>query len=245
MRLVTEVLVGSRLHGLHNENSDYDYRGIFMYDLTDMLSPFKKNATTSWIEGDIDNTSYELADFCKQATKGNATILEVFFSNEVKYSSPIAAEMRSNWTKFIDTDRFVEASRGYAHNQYNKMNLFESAGVKGQERTSKFAIAYCRVLWQCAEFLKTGTFKCQIDDPELRAFLLEIKPLTVAELQPHIPRLTEMFMLMQKQVTDAQANPAVGALLKPDVAWIEDFIFRAYTGHINAFSPIMRPEDVV
>jgi len=226
MKVITEVLVGSRLHGLHNEQSDYDYRGVYMYPLKDVLSPFKTLKNTSWIEGDIDNTSYELAQFCKEATHGNATILEVFFSNEIKQTTSIADEMRTNWQKFIDTDKFVEASRGYAHNQYNKMNLFESAGVKGQERTAKFAIAYVRVLWQCAEFLKTGEFKCQITDPTIRDFLLTIKPLTVKQLQPYIPRLTEMFMEMQKAVTDAYSRTT--HKLKPDINWIENFIYEAY-----------------
>jgi uncharacterized protein len=226
MTILTKVLVGSRLHGLNNEQSDYDYRGIHIHDLKDVLSPFKTLKNTDWIEGDIDNTSYELADFCKAATHGNATVLEVFFSNEIVETTPTADLMRLNWQKFIDTDHFVEASRGYAHNQYNKMNLFESAGIKGQERTSKFAIAYVRVLWQCAEFLKTGQFKCQVDDPELRNFLLTIKPLTVVELQPYVPRLTEMFMEMQKNVTDAYANTKYK--FKPDIDWIESFIYDSY-----------------
>lgn len=230
-KILTKVLVGSRLHGLHNAKSDYDFRGVHIHSLKDVISPYKNLKNTSWIEGDVDDTSYELADFCKQATKGNATILEVFFSNKVMETSPIAEEMRANWQKFVDTDAFVMASRGYAHNQYNKMNLFESTGVKGQERTSKFAIAYIRVLWQCAEFLETGTFKCQIDNPGLREFLLTIKPLTVAELQEHIPDLTEMFMLLQKRVTDGYAKADI---IKPDVEWIEDFLYRAYTGAIDA-----------
>lgn len=227
MKVLTKVLVGSRLHGLHTEASDYDYRGVHIHPLVDVLSPFKKLKNTSWIEGDVDNTSYELADFCKDATKGNATTLEVFFSNEILETHPLIDEMRVNWRKFIDTDRFVEASRGYAHNQYNKMNLFESQGIKGQERTSKFAIAYIRVLWQCKEFLRTGQFKCQIDDPDLKTFLMTIKPLTVAEIQDHIPKLTEMFMQMQKEVTDAYAQPY--EMLKPDIKWIEEFIHYAYT----------------
>lgn len=227
MKIITKVLVGSRLHGLYNEQSDYDYRGIHMHQLDEVLSPFRTLKNTSWIEGDVDNTSYELADFCKQATHGNATVLEVFFSNEVVSTSPIAEEMRANWQRFIDTDRFVMASRGYAANQYNKMQLFESAGIKGQERTAKFAIAYCRVLWQCAEFLKTGVFRCQVDEPQLRDFLLLIKPLTVAQIQPHVPRLVEMFMELQKAVTDAHK---VAEKMKPDTEWIEQFIFNAYTG---------------
>lgn len=226
-KIITKVLVGSRLHGLHNESSDYDYRGVHIHSLKDFLSPFKTLKNTMWIEGDVDNTSYELADFCKQATHGNATILEVFFSNEIVETSPIADKLRANWQKFIDTDKFVAASRGYAHNQYNKMNLFESQGINGQERTAKFAVAYIRVLWQCAEFLKHGKFKCQIDDPELKKFLLTIKPLTAEQIQEHIPKLTEMFMQMQKEVTDAYANTKYR--FKPDIEWIEDFIYEAYT----------------
>jgi predicted nucleotidyltransferase len=221
--VITKVLVGSRLHGLHNEKSDYDYRGIFMHDLRDVLSPFKNLKTTSWIEGDVDNTSYELAQFCKDATHGNATILEVFFSNEVIETSPIAEEMRRNWQKFIDTDRVVMASRGYASNQYNKMQLFEDIGVKDQRRTSKFAIAYCRVLWQCAEFLRTGTFPCQITEPALKAFLLEVKSGWKDE---YIPHLTELFMQLQKEVSDAWKT---APKMTPDIKWIEEFIYDAYT----------------
>lgn len=226
MRVLTKVLVGSRLHNLHTESSDYDYRGIHIHPLKDVLSPFKKIKNTSWIEGDIDNTSYELADFCKQATKGNATILEIFFSDQVVESTTIANEMRANWLKFIDTDQFVAASRGYAHNQYNKMNLFESPGIKGQERTAKFAVAYIRVLWQCAEFLQRGFFPCQITDPELRKFLMTIKPMTVREIQPYIPELTERFVSMQQRVTDAYAK---AEKIKPDINWIEEFIHHAYS----------------
>jgi predicted nucleotidyltransferase len=231
MKILTKVLVGSRLHGLHTGKSDYDWRGIHIHPLKSVLSPFQKLKNTSWIEGDIDDTSYELSDFCKSATTGNATIWEVFHSNIVDTTSPIAEELRTNWKKFVDTDKFVEASRGYAHNQYNKMQLFESAGIKGQERTAKFAIAYIRVLWQCSEFLKTGIFPCQIDEPDIKELLLKIKPLTVAEIQVHIPKLTEMFIDMQKRVTDAYANPK--ERLKPDIPWIEDFIYRAYTSDIK------------
>lgn len=219
MRIITKVVVGSRLHGLATPKSDYDYRGIHMHDLKGVLSPFTKQKNTTWIEGDEDNTSYELADFCKNATQGNATILEVFFSNQVVETSPVADELRANWRKFIDTDRFVMASRGYAANQYNKMQLFEP-----DQRTPKFAVAYVRVLWQCAEFLRTGVFPCQIDEPKIHDFLMDVKNnFSLA----YIPELTQMFMEMQKRVTDAYQKPH--EILKPDIAWIEEFIYRAYT----------------
>ena len=226
MKILTKVLVGSRLHGLHNEKSDYDYRGIHIHSLKDVLSPFKTLKNTSWIEGDEDNTSYELADFCKQATHGNATILEVFFSNEIIATTLVADEMRKNWKKFIDTDRIVMAGRGYASNQLNKMQLFDDIGVKDQKRTSKFAIAYCRVLWQTSEFLRTGEFKCQIEEGDLRQFLLKLK---AGWSDDYIPECTERFAQLQAEVTKYWKT---AEKVKPDIKWIEEFIYEAYSNNM-------------
>jgi uncharacterized protein len=215
---LTTVLVGSRLHGLNNELSDYDWRGVHIHPLKAILSPFSKHKDTVWIEDDEDNTSYELADFCKQAVHGNATILEVFFSDQVKNTTPAAEIMRANWQKFIDTDAFVMSSRGYAQNQYNKMQLFSP-----DARTPKFAVAYLRVLWQCEYFLKNNRFSCQISDKDTRDFLMKVKYEFSEAL---IPELTERFMNMQRQVTDAYKTATI---MKPDIAWIESFIHDTYT----------------
>lgn len=221
MQTITKVIVGSRLHGLNTPTSDYDYRGIHMYSLKEMLSPFKTLKNIDWIEGDVDNTSYELAEFCKNATKGNATILEVFFSNQITETTPIADEMRANWQKFMDTDQFVMASRGYAANQLNKMALFDDIGVKGQSRTPKFVVAYCRVLWQCTEFLKTGKFKCMVEEP-LRSFLMDVRTNWKPDM---VPAVTEKFSLLQ---ADLSLSWKDAPKLKPDIEWIEDFIYRSY-----------------
>jgi len=222
MKILTKVLVGSRLHGLNTPESDYDYRGIHIHELKEVLSPFKTLKNTTWIEGDEDNTSYELRDFCKQATKGNATILEVFFSNRVIETTPVAEELRKNWLKFMDTDQFVAASRGYAANQYNKMQLFDP-----DQRTPKFAVAYIRVLWQCAEYLRTGTFPCQIQG-EIGKFAKEVKYTSLDRFKYLIPELTERFMTLQAEVSKAYAKAEI---TKPDIKWIEEFIYDAYTNN--------------
>jgi predicted nucleotidyltransferase len=222
MNVLTKVVVGSRLHGLESENSDWDYRGIHIYPLKDTLSPFKKLKNTHWLEDNDDDTSYELRDFCKLATKGNATILEVFFSNNIIATSPTADTLRRNWRKFIDTDNFVAASRGYAHNQYNKLQLFDP-----DKRSPKFAVAYIRVLWQAATFLESGTFHCQIDEPVVRDFLRRVKFTPTEDFAELVPELGEWFTKMQARVTDAYAKAEI---IKPDINWIEEFIYNAYTG---------------
>lgn len=227
-RVITKVLVGSRLHGLHRPDSDYDYRGIYLYPLRDKLSPFQNLKNTTWIEGDEDNTAYELASFCKEATKGNASILEVFFSDQIVESSPIADEMRANWRKFMHTKQFIEASRGYARNQWNKFYNFEDLGVRGQERTAKFAIAFLRVMWQCEQFLLTGQFRCNLEQSDLFPLLKTVKPLSVAEIQEFLPNIVAAMGDMNMRVSVAESkSPYLGMV--PDLAWIEDFIHRSYT----------------
>jgi predicted nucleotidyltransferase len=228
MKILTRVVVGSRLHGTNTEKSDWDYRGIHTYPLKEVLSPFKTLKNTSWMEGNVDDTSYELADFCKLAIHGNATILEVFFSNQIIESTPIADEMRKNWKKFIDTHRFIMASRGYAHNQWNKFYNFEDVGVLGQERTAKFAIAFLRVMWQCEQFLLTGKFECNLVDADIFPLVKAIKPLSLKEIQDYLPKIVESMSDLNMRVSIAESESKF-LNMKPDIDWIEEFIYDAYT----------------
>lgn len=214
---ILEVVVGSRLHNLYNEQSDFDYRGIFMHPVTDLISPFKKIKNTSWIEGDIDNTAYELRDFCKLATHGNPTILEILWSNQIKETSPLGEELRTNKQKFLDSRRIFEAHKGYAHNQYTKMNLFEA-----DVRTPKFAIAYIRSIHQAIQLLVNGDFTPQVHEP-LRSYLMDVKYNFHSEL---IPDLGKMFSELQTEL--AEAYYANATKFKPDIDWIEKFLNRAY-----------------
>jgi predicted nucleotidyltransferase len=223
VRILTKVLVGSRLHGLDTPESDFDYRGIHTHSLKAVLSPFRTLKNTTWIEGDEDNTSYELADFCKLATKGNATILEVFFSDKIIETTPVIDQMRLHWQRFIDTHNFVMASLGYARNNKTKFEDRNPVGVKGQYRRNKFAIAYCRVLWQCREFLTTGEFKCQIEPGEFRDLLMKWKyhwsdEMTMEAIQTYYKLEGEVLALKDRPKLD----------LKPDIKWIERFNYYAY-----------------
>lgn len=226
-KIITKVVVGSRLHGLHTKTSDWDYRGIHISPLRHVISPYRKQKNHVWLEGDEDNTSYELAEFCKLATKGNATILEVFFSDQVVETTPIADQMRMNWYRFMNTKMFVDASRGYAHNQWNKFYNFESKGVNGQERTAKFAVAFLRVMWQCEQFLLTGEFKCDLRESDLYPLLKKIKPLSVEEIQPVLPEIVAAMSDMNMRVSTATSKSDYMDM-EPDIEWIEEFIYQSY-----------------
>jgi len=218
---LTKVVVGSRLHGLESDTSDWDYRGIHMHSLKAMISPFRNLKSTTWFEGDTDNTSYELAEFCRLATQGNATILEVLFSDMIEETTSTADVMRANALRFVDTDRFVRASQGYAHHQLSKLREFEAVSENSGDRSAKFAVAYARVMWQCLEFLKTGEFRCRIAEP-LRSMLLDVKYHWDKQM---VPSLLQLFDELQTDVTREWDSATKH---KPDLPWIEEFLLSAY-----------------
>ena len=231
--LICKVLVGSRLHGTYRPDSDYDYRGIFISDLKTKLNPFIKQKTASWIEGNNDDTTYELADFCRQATKGNATILEVFFSDKIIETSDIHQEMRENWKKFFDTHNFVNASRGYAHNQWNKFYNRDDIGEMNQNRTAKFALSFLRVMWQCEHFLKTGEFECSLVNSDVFDLITnKIKGKTAEELKPYMPEIMTKMDELERRVYEVWSTSEFRDM-KPDYDWIADFIYRSYKKYDN------------
>ena len=150
---ILTVVTGSRLHGLHTEASDFDYRGVFMNDVDDILNPFEKPEDTRWIEGETkDDTSYELRKFVKEAVNGNPNFIEILFSNQVVFEDEVGAGLRAIRGSFVDSERLFQAYKGYSNNQLNKMELFTP-----DARTPKFAVAYMRSLLNGIELLRDKT----------------------------------------------------------------------------------------
>lgn len=235
MKTILKVVVGSRLHGLNKPDSDYDYRGIFMHPMIDMISPFRKPKNTSWIEGDEDNTAYELREFAKMATYGNPTILEILWSNKIEQTSKIGEILRDNRHKFLDSTRIFEAHKGYAHNQYAKAKLFDP-----DERTPKFIIAYLRSLEQAAQLLGTGDFN-PVMEGELKDFMLEVK----YQYGPHLGmEVTRRMTQAQQDLIDAYAHNQETGGFRPDIPWIENFLMGAYSGEYDGKKINSLLEDV-
>lgn len=225
-KLIASVIVGSRLHETHRDDSDWDYRGIHIHPLRDVISPFKKLKNTSWIEGDEDNTSYELAEFCKLATNGNATVLEVLFSDKIIETSPLHREMQQNWKKFMHAEKFLSASRGYGQNQFRKMLDYSDAGINNQPRTAKFIISFLRVMWQCEQFFLVGEFKCSLKESDMFEYITSIKGRAKDDID--IGLAFQKMNEMESRVSQAYSESDYTDI-KPDYDYIEDFLLRAYT----------------
>ncbi len=169
MEEILKVLVGSRAHGLAEEDSDYDYRGVFVTPTSELmrLGPggYKGN---HWVEGEKeDNTSYELAHFLHLATKCNPSILEVF-AGPVVESTKLGEELKELFPYAWNSKGVLAAFDGYSLNQRKKM-LDDKYPFR--DRKWKYAVAYARTLVQGAYLIRTGTMLTKIPDqwlPELR-----------------------------------------------------------------------------
>ncbi len=232
INILAKVVVGSRLHETDTPTSDWDYRGIHIHPIKDKLSPFKTIKNTTWIEGDEDNTSYELSDFVKSAAKGNATILEVLFSDKIITTTPAHQEMRDNWIKFFDSKAFLAASRGYANNQYKKMLDYSDEGIKNQPRTAKFIISFLRVMWQAKTMFDTGEFVCSLKESEYYDFIMSIKGKTKIELEDQLPYAMGLMNEADRKLTESFSRSDF-ADRTPDIDWIEDFVYRTYMENNN------------
>jgi predicted nucleotidyltransferase len=140
-KLILKTVVGSRAHGLANENSDIDYRGVFLVPTRELLKLNAPKDFTSWIENREDDISYELGKFLFLATKCNPTILEVFKAPVVE-SSDIGESLRKQFQRVWNSIDVRNAFIGYGLNQRKKF-LEEK-----DKRPHKFAVAYLRTLVQ-------------------------------------------------------------------------------------------------
>jgi uncharacterized protein len=159
-KVILRVLVGSRAHGLHTEDSDYDWRGVFVTPTSEILKLGGTMKQTSWIEGKEDDTSWEIGKFLLLATKCNPTILEVFKAQthpvriqNALWGIELQGLFDAVWSSKYVRDAFV----GYGLNQRKK--FLDNKDVRPQ----KYAVAYLRTLYQATELLETGNFSVNME----------------------------------------------------------------------------------
>ncbi len=169
---ILKVLVGSRAHGLAREDSDYDYRGVYVTPTSQLLKLSDGGQKgTHWVEGEKeDDTAYELGHFLHLATKSNPTILEVFAAPVVE-SIALGEKLRALFPAVWDSRRVVDAFTGYSLNQRKKMldDKYEF-----RERKWKYACAYIRTLLQGQFLMQYGEMTVLVPY-NWRAKLLAIK----------------------------------------------------------------------
>lgn len=158
----------------------------------------------------------------------------MFFSDQVIETSPQHQEMCDNWKKFMDTQAFIQASRGYAHNQYKKALSYDDLGEREQIRTAKFIISFLRVMWQCEQYLLHDKFICSLETCPCYDFIKEIRgtPREQLDIPLCFTKMEEMDKKLLKAEQVCRDKTPNLYNRKPDIEWIEGFIYGCYTNPI-------------
>ncbi|MBM4133819.1 MAG: hypothetical protein FJ245_08640 [Nitrospira sp.] len=174
---ILKVLVGSQAHGLAGPESDADYRGVFVTPTDWLFRLDFKYKGSRWIEGQEDETYWEVGRFLSLATHGHPLVMETFLAPVVTadaWGQELLTLFPSLWAPQTAYEAFVS----YALNQRKK--LLE----KKDARPGKYALAHLRVLFNLCELLATGTFTVRTADTSLGETLRQVQAdaLTVGQI---------------------------------------------------------------
>lgn len=132
-RLIMLNLAGSHAYGLATEQSDCDYRGIFIAPRNLQLGLFnieqKDNGFNEANDPGIydylngtDTCLYEIKKFVNLALKNNPNILECFYLNpeHIKISTPFSKKLYKN-REYILSKKIKHSLSGYAFSQLKRL----------------------------------------------------------------------------------------------------------------------------
>jgi len=167
---ILKVLVGSQAHGLASENSDYDYRGVYIEPTSKLVEIGYKSKGVSWVEGETeDQTAYELATYINAVLYGKPNELEMLVAPIIEVTED-GKRLLSLFPDIWEPKRVFDAFTNYANNR--RKNIFtaenKNVGIKS---------GYCavRVLFNLCHLLKDGKFSLEIKDNAEKNILKSIK----------------------------------------------------------------------
>jgi len=117
--IIYRCVVGSRAHGLDDDESDTDRRGIYLAPADLQWSLF--GAPEQFEDNTTQSCYWELQKFLTMALKANPNILECLYSPLVEKTTPLGAELLSIRASFL-SQMIFQTFNGYAMSQFKKID---------------------------------------------------------------------------------------------------------------------------
>jgi predicted nucleotidyltransferase len=166
-RVIYRCIIGSRAYGLDDDQSDTDYRGVY---LPPAESHWSLYGVPDQIELEETQEQYwELQRFLVLALKANPNVLECLYTPLVEKTTPLADELLQMRSAFLS--RLVyQTYNGYVMSQFKKMQ----ADLRNQGQVKwKHVMHLIRLLISGISVLREGFVPVRVD--EHREQLLAVK----------------------------------------------------------------------
>ena len=166
-RVIFRCIIGSRAYGLEDDQSDTDYRGVFLppgelhwslYGVPDQIECYE-----------TQEHYWEFQRFLMLALKANPNVLECLYTPLIEKTTPLADELLNIRSAFLS--RLVyQTYNGYVMSQFKKMH----ADIRNQGTVKwKHVMHLIRLLISGISVLRHGFVPVRVD--EQREQLLAIK----------------------------------------------------------------------
>lgn len=150
------------------DDADYDYRGVFVAPLKDLLGLQKPKQTIEINmgagDGEAEFVFHEAEKFIQLCMKGNPSVLHLLFIPKYNVKTPVGDLLVKNRNLFLSESAIRQAFGGYALAQilYLKRNHKFPATQKKEKH-----IHHCfRLFDEGQELLQTGNVTVPLPDPE-------------------------------------------------------------------------------
>ena len=171
--IILKVLVGSRAHGLHTPESDYDYRMVYVDPTEDVLSLNYNTQGKHSIQDEDDNQAWEIKHFLQMALKSNPTVLEVLTSPVIVETTPTGHELLDLLDAVWTPQCVYKAYQGFGRSQAKKFHQeFRSDHMNSQE-IGRFAANFVRTMIQGVDLLTTGSCTPDVSQHPLHDTLVQ------------------------------------------------------------------------
>ena len=166
-RVILKTVIGSRAYGLETEDSDTDYRGVY-------LPPAELHWSLFGVPEQLDNEAtqecyWEVQKFVTLALKANPNVFEVLYSPLVEHVTPLGRELIAMRESFLSRVAY-QTFNGYVLSQFKKLqaDLRNHGAVKW-----KHVMHLIRLLLSGICTLRNGYVPVRVE--EYRDQLLAIK----------------------------------------------------------------------
>lgn len=155
--LVYKCAIGSRAYGLHNEDSDFDVRGVYLPPADLHWSLF--GVPESIEHKEPDEVFWEFGRFMHLAMKANPSIIECLWTSIITVQDDRFTELLDNKRAFL-SKLVYQTYNGYAISQFKKIE--DDIRLHGDVRW-KHASHLIRLLLNGTELMRTGEVSLIVD----------------------------------------------------------------------------------
>jgi hypothetical protein len=185
MKLICEIIAGSRLYGLDTPESDRDIRGVFLNTSANLILGLDH---IEHIRKENEDVMYfEFKHFLSRLRRTNTQMIELLFADEEDFAKiePEFTKVKENKLKLINSRTLFNSLIGYIESEKRLANG-ERTGELGSKRKQSlekygfspknfshlFRLAHCGSV-----FFETNNYPVNIkkNNPEFRDFIYSVK----------------------------------------------------------------------